>query len=148
MKIYLKQDVKGQGKKGQIVEVSDGYARNFLLPKGLGVIADAKLENEVKNSQSSQAYRQSQELAAAKELAAKIEKIALEVVADGGSDGRLYGSITNAHVAELLLKQHGITVDKRKISMDAIKAYGEVTAELKLYNGVSADLKIRVTPKN
>ncbi|MBE6592184.1 MAG: 50S ribosomal protein L9 [Ruminococcaceae bacterium] len=148
MKIYLKQDVKGQGKKGQIVEVSDGYARNFLLPKGLGVIADAKLENEVKNSQSSQAYRQSQELAAAKELAAKIEKITLEIVAEGGCDGRLYGGITNAHVAEYLSKQHGISVDKRKISMDAIKAFGELTAELKLYNGVSADLKIRVIPKN
>ena len=104
MKIYLKQDVKGQGKKGQIVEVSDGYARNFLLPKGLGVIADAKLENEVKNSQSSQAYRQSQELAAAKELAAKGAAHGTTVIAESqtGGKGRLGRSFVSPFAPQMV----------------------------------------------
>lgn len=146
MKIYLKQDVKGQGKKGQIVEVSDGYARNFLLPKGLGAIADARLENEVKNSESSKAYRAQQELEAAKALAKKLEGICVKITADAGADGRLYGSITNAHVAECLQKQEGIALDKRKIVLaDPIKACGDFECEVKLYPSVVGKLKVRVS---
>ncbi len=148
MRIYLKQDVKGQGKKGQIVEVSDGYARNFLLPKGLGVIADARLENEVKNSESSKAYRAQQELEAAKALAKKLETITVKVTADAGADGRLYGSITNAHVAELLEKQEGVAIDKRKIVLaDPIKACGDFECDVKLYNSVVGKLKVSVSLK-
>ena len=147
MKIYLKQDVKGQGKKGQIVEVSDGYARNFLLPKGLGVIADSHLENEVKNSESSKAYHAQQELEAAKALAKKLEGITVKVLADAGADGRLYGSITNAHVAERLEKQEGIAIDKRKIVMDPIKGCGDFTCDVKLYNSVVGKLKVSVSLK-
>ena len=147
MKIYLNQDVKGQGKKGQIVEVSDGYARNFLLPKGLGVIADARLENEVKNTASSKAFHAQQELDAAKELAKKLGELCVSIEAGAGADGRLYGSITNAHVAEQLEKQHGIAVDKRKIAMDPIKGCGDFTCDVKLYPSVSAKLKVSVSLK-
>lgn len=148
MKVYLKQDVKGQGKKGQIVDVSDGYARNFLLPRGLGVLADARLENEVKNSQSSKAFHDQQELDAAKALAKRLEGLSVTVTADAGADGRLYGSITNAQIAQLLADQHGITVDKRKIVMnDPIKVAGTFSLEVKLYPKVTGTLKVSVTPK-
>lgn len=148
MKIYLMKDQPNLGKKGEIVNVSDGYARNYLLPRGIGAIADAKLENDVKNSESSKAYRASQELAAAKELAKKLEAITLVVETDSVDDGRLYGSFTNAHAAELLEKQHGIALDKRKLEMNNIKSLGDYTATVRLYSGVSAVLKIKVKNKD
>ena len=148
MKIYLMKDFPALGKKGEIVNVSDGYARNFLLPRGIGAVADAKLENDVKNSESSKAYRAAQELAAAKELAKKIEGITLVFETGSVDDGRLYGAFTNAHAAELLEKQHGISIDKRKIEMTNIKSLGDYTATLRLYSGVSAELKIKVTNKD
>ena len=148
MKVYLKQDVKGQGKKGQIVDVSDGYARNFLLPRGLGMLADARLENEVKNSQSSKAFHDQQELDAAKALAKRLESLSVSVTADAGADGRLYGSITNAQIAQLLAEQHGITVDKRKIVMnDPIRAYGKYEIDVKLYTEVSGKIYVLVCEK-
>lgn len=147
MKIYLMQDVKGQGKKGQIVEVSDGYARNYLIPRGLGAVADARLENEVKNSESSKAYKAAKELAEARELAKKVEAMELVAPCECADDGRLYGAFTNAHAAELLAK-NGVELDKRKIVMDNVKTLGDYVAELKLYTGVSAKLKIKVVKKD
>ena len=144
MKVVLKADVKGQGKKGQIVQVSDGYARNFLFPKGLAAPADAKAENELKNQISSNAYKAKVELENAQEMKKKLEGISVSAKATAGNDGKIYGSVTNAHISELLEKQHQIKLDKRKISLPAIKNFGTFTADIKLSSGVSATLKVIV----
>ncbi len=144
MKVVLKSDVKGQGKKGQIVNVSDGYARNFLFPKNLAAPADAKAENELKNQLSSQEYKAKVDLENAKELKEKLEKIEIRAKASAGTDGKIYGSVTNAHVSELLEQQHKIKIDKRKISIDAIKNFGTFHADIKLSSGISAQLKVIV----
>ena len=144
MKVVLKSDVKGQGKKGQIVNVSDGYARNFLFPKGLAAPADAKAENELKNQISSQEYKAKVDLENAMALKEKLEKIEVKAKASAGNDGKIYGSITNAHVAELLASQHKIEIDKRKISLPAIKNFGTFHADIKLSSGVAATLKVVV----
>lgn len=144
MKVVLKADVKGQGKKGQIINVSDGYARNFLFPKSLAAPADAKAENELKNQISSQEYKAKVDLANAKAMKEALEKIEVKATASAGADGKIYGSITNAHISELLLAQHKIEIDKRKISIAAIKNFGTFQAEIKLSSGVSATLKVVV----
>lgn len=144
MKVVLKSDVKGQGKKGQIVNVSDGYARNFLFPKGLAAPADAKAENELKNQISSQEYKAKVDLENAMALKEKLEKIEVKAKASAGNDGKIYGSITNAHVAELLAAQHKIEIDKRKISLPSIKNFGTFHADIKLSSGVGATLKVVV----
>jgi len=144
MKVVLKQDVKGQGKKGEIVNVSDGYARNFLFPKGLAAPADAKAENELKNQISSKEYKAKVDLENAKAMKEVLEKIEVRAKASAGTDGKIYGSITNAHISELLEAQHKIKIDKRKISCDAIKNFGTYHAEIKLSSGVSAELKVIV----
>ena len=144
MKVVLKQDVKGHGKKGEIVSVSDGYARNFLFPKGLAASADAKAENELKNQISSKAYKEKVDLENALEMKKKLEGIEVHAKASAGTDGKIYGSITNAHISDLLNQQHKITIDKRKISIDAIKNFGTFTADIKLSSGVSAELRVIV----
>jgi len=144
MKVVLKSDVKGQGKKGQIINVSDGYARNFLFPKGLAAPADAKAENELKNQIASQEYKAKVDLENAKEMKEKLEKIEVHAKASAGADGKIYGSITNAHVSELLASQHGIKIDKRKISLDTVKNFGTFHADIKLSSGISAELKVVV----
>ena len=144
MKVVLKADVKGQGKKGQIIQVSDGYARNFLFPKGLAAPADAKAENELKNQISSSAYKAKVELENAQEMKKKLEALSVTAKATAGNDGKIYGSVTNAHISELLEKQHQIKLDKRKISLPAIKNFGTFTADIKLSSGVSATLKVIV----
>ncbi len=144
MKVVLKSDVKGQGKKGQIVNVSDGYARNFLFPKGLAAPADAKAENELKNQISSQEYKAKVDLENAQAMKEKLEKIEVYAKASAGADGKIYGSVTNAHVAELLESQHKIKIDKRKITLTAVKNFGTYNAEIKLSSGVSATLKVKV----
>ena len=148
MKLILTKDVKGQGKKDQIIEVSDGYARNFLIPKGLAIPADAKSMNDVKNREDSRLHKIETEKAAAKEIAAKLEKITVKIISQAGSDGRLYGSVTAKDVAEALQKQHGITIDKRKLSLtDPIKAFGTYNTEVKLYTDVVGKVKITVSDK-
>lgn len=148
MKLILTKDVKGQGKKDQIIEVSDGYARNFLIPRGLAIPADAKSMNEVKNREDSRLHKIETEKAAAKEIAAKLEKITVKIVSQAGSDGRLYGSVTAKDIADALQKQHGITIDKRKLSLsDPIKAFGTYNTEVKLYTEVVGKVKVTVTDK-
>ena len=144
MKVVLKADVKGQGKKGQIINVSDGYARNFLFPKGLAAAADAKAENELKNQIASQEYKAKVDLENAQALKETLEKIEVRAKASAGADGKIYGSITNAHISELLAAQHNIQIDKRKIAIAAIKNFGTFTAEIKLSSGVTASLKVIV----
>lgn len=144
MKVVLKQDVKGHGKKGEIVSVSDGYARNFLFPKGLAAAADAKAENELKNQISSKEYKAKVDLENAQEMKQTLEKIEVHAKASAGADGKIYGSITNAHVSDLLFEQHKIRIDKRKINIAAIKNFGTFTADIKLSSGVSASLRVIV----
>ena len=148
MKLILTQDVKGQGKKDQIIEVSDGYARNFLIPKGLAVPADAKAVSEVKNREASKAHKIETEKAAATELAKKLESITVEIAAQAGGDGRLYGSVTAKEIGEELAKQHKITVDRRKITLDTpIKSFGTYKLDVKLYTDVVGKITVHVKSK-
>ena len=148
MKLILTQDVKGQGKKDQVIDVSDGYARNFLLPRGLAVPADAKALSEIKNREASKQHKIDTERAAAKETAEKLTSITVKIVAPGGTDGRLYGSVTAKDIAEALEKQFGIAVDKRKLSLsENIKTFGTYIVDVKLYTDVSGKVKVAVTDK-
>ena len=144
MKVILKQDVKGQGKKGELVTVSDGYARNFLFPRGLAVEADSQAMNELRNREESAAYHKKVEKDAALAAAATLKDKALTIHAKAGNGGRLFGSVTTKEVADALEKQVGVKVDKRKITMSDIKAFGMYTAEVKLYTGVTAEIQVVV----
>ena len=145
MKVVLLADVKGQGKKDEIINVSDGYARNFLLPRKLAVEADAKVLNEIKGREDSIKHKIEVETAEAKATAAKLDSILVKIPASSGADGRLYGSITAKDIAEHLAKDHGITVDKRKIQLsDPIRAYGKYDLDVKLYTDVTAKVHVLV----
>ena len=145
MKVILKQDVKGQGKKGDLVSVSDGYARNFLFPKDLAMPADAQAMNELKNKEESQKFHQQEEKKAALSTAELLKDKTLKITARAGQNCKLFGSVTTKEVAEELKKQFGVTLDKRKIVMADIKAFGGYTAELKLPQGVTGKLSVLVT---
>ena len=148
MKVVLLQDVKAQGKKDQIVEVSDGYARNFLFPKKLAVPADAKVINDIKSKQSSAKHREEVERENARALSKKLGETTVTVTAEAGTDGRFYGAVTSKDIAEALKAQFAIEVDKRKILLDApIKAFGTYKIEIKLYADISGKLNVRVTEK-
>ncbi len=148
MKVVLLQDVKSQGKKDQIIEVSDGYARNFLFPKKLAAPADAKAVNDIKNRQSSENFRRETERAEAKVLADKISSLTVKLTADAGADGRFYGAVTSKDIAEGLKSQHGIEVDKRKILLASpIKSFGVYKTDIKLLSDVTAKLTVSVTEK-
>ena len=145
MKVLLLADVKGQGKKDQIVEVSDGYARNFLFPKKLAVAADNKVMSEAKSKEESKQFRLKEEKAAAKALADKLAALTVKIVASSGADGRLYGSVTSKDIAEALLKQHKIELDKRKLVLaENIKSYGTYEIDVKVYPEISTKMKVCV----
>ena len=146
MKVILKQDVKGSGKKGQLIEVSDGYARNFLLAKGLAIEATAQNLNVLKAKEASVQYRIQMEREQAEAAAKILEGKTIKMTAKAGTGGRLFGSVTAKEIAEELKKQLKVEVDKKKIvlGMD-IKSFGTYTAEIKLYNGVSAKVNVMVT---
>jgi large subunit ribosomal protein L9 len=146
MKVLLLADVKGQGKKDQIVDVSDGYARNFLFPKKLAIAADAKVLSEAKSKEESRQFKLKEEKAAAKALADKLSALTVNITASSGGDGRLYGSITSKDIAEKLASQHKIEIDKRKLSLsENIKSYGTYEVEVKVYPEISAKLKVTVS---
>ena len=146
MKVLLLADVKGQGKKDQIVEVSDGYARNFLFPKKLAVVADAKVLSEAKSKEESKQFKLREEKAAAKALADKLSQLTVTIHASSGGDGRLYGSITSKDIAENLNEQHKIEIDKRKLVLaENIKSYGTYIVDVKVYPEISAKLKVSVS---
>ncbi len=148
MKVLLLADVKGQGKKGEIVNVSDGYARNFLLPKKLAAEATAQVLNEVKGKEEARLHRIEEEKKAARENAKKLEGVVVKIYATAGADGRIYGSVTAKEIAEALLAQSGIEVDKRKISLDgAIKNFGTYSLDVKLYSEISGKLNVVVASK-
>ncbi len=145
MKVLLLADVKAQGKKGEIITVSDGYAKNFLFPRNLAKEATAQVLSEVKAKNDSAAYKKETERKAALELAEKIKDSVITFKTTGGADGRLYGAVTTKDVSDKIKEQLGITVDKKKIALsDNIKRTGEYAVKLKLYPEISAEIKIIV----
>ena len=145
MKVLLLKDVKGQGKKDEIVNVSDGYARNFLFPRKLAIEADAKALADAKNKEEAKKFKIEQDKAAAKATAEKLQGVVVKIKATPGADSRLYGSITTADVAAALKEQSGIEVDKRKIVSDgAIKAFGSYTLDVKLYPEITGKINLIV----
>ncbi len=145
MKVILKQDIKGVGKKDEIINASDGYARNFLFPKGLAVEANAQNMANLKAKQDSNAYRKDQEKQEARKQAEHIKKIMLTIPVKAGENGKIFGGVSSKEIAELLQKTHNIIVDKKKIDLkETIKELGIKTVEIKLYEGVIAKLKINV----
>ena len=145
MKVILLCDVKGQGKKDQIVDVSDGYARNFLFPQKKAVPADAKATNELKNKEESKQFKINEDRKAAQALADKINNVEIEIIMGHGADGRLYGSVTAKDIAEELKKRIGTDIDKRKIQMkETIKAYGKHDVQLKILADISAKFVVYV----
>lgn len=145
MKVILKQDVKGLGKKGELVKASDGYARNFLLPKNLAVEADAQNVTEMKNAQASQQFKYDTEKAAAQADAEKLNGKILEMKAKAGVNGKLFGSVTAKEIAKKIQEDYGVSVNKRKIKVGEIKAFGTYEAVVKLFQGVEATVKVRVS---
>lgn len=145
MKVILIQDVKGLGKKDAAVEVNDGYARNFLLPKKLALEASASNMNLLNNKKGSEARKKDQEIVIANELSEKIKELELVIKTKTGEHGRLFGSITSKDVGERLKAAHGIDIDKKKIELNEnIKTVGMYTADIKVYTGINAKLKVKV----
>lgn len=144
MKVILKQDVKGQGKKGELVNVSDGYARNFLFPKDLAIPADTQAMNDLKNKEEAAQFHKREEKKAALDMVELLKDKTLKITARAGQNGKLFGSVTTKEVAQELEKQFGVKLDKRKIVMCDIKAFGGYTAELKLPQGVVGKLSVLV----
>lgn len=146
MKVILLADVKSQGKKGEIIEVSDGYARNFLFPRNLGKIADAHVLNEIKAKNEATARRKEEEKRLAVEQQKQLEQITLEIKA-AGNTGRLFGAITSKDIVETLEQKHNIVIDRKKFTTDPIKNYGEFTVNIKLYTDIAATLTVKVMPE-
>ena len=145
MKVILLCDVKGQGKKDQIVNVSDGYARNFLFPQKKAIPADAKAQNELKGKEEAKQYKIAEDKKAAEELAKAINDKEVNIVMGHGHDGRLYGAVTAKDIAEELSKIIGSSVDKRKINLkESIKAYGKYSVEIKVHPEVVAKFYVLV----
>ena len=145
MKVILKQDVKGHGKAGDLVSVSDGYARNFLFPRGLAIAADAQAMNEFRNKEESVKYHAAVEKQKAEDAAALLKGQGLTLHAKAGQSGKLFGSVTSKEVAEELNRRFSLQLDKRKIVMDDIKAFGAYPVEIKLHPGVVAKITVTVT---
>ena len=145
MKVILKQDVKGIGKKDEIHEVSDGYARNFLFPRKLAAVADASAVNIARGKEAAADFHEAETVAAAQAVAAKIEGKTVTIKAKGGASGRLHGKVTGKEVAELLTALTGTEIDKKKIEMPAsIKEFGSYDAKVRLHVGVVAAFKVKV----
>ena len=145
MKVILLQDVKGKGKKGQMLEVSDGYARNFMLPRKLAIEATADAINTMKMNDKAAAEKTAREKAEALEVSKKLRGMTLIVKAKGGGAGRLFGSVTNQEIADALKGQSGIVLDKRKIVIsDPIKAVGTYTVTCKLGYEINAPLTVKI----
>lgn len=145
MQVILTKDVKGQGKKGQMVNVSDGYARNYLLPRGLAQPATKSNINVMKGKQESLEYKKQQELSEAEAIAEKMKEIKVTIKAKAGENGKLFGSVTSKDVAEELTMQHHIKLDKKKFVMpDGIKTLGTTVVDVKIYTGVTGKLTVSV----
>ena len=145
MKVILLQDVKGTGKKGELANVSDGYARNFLLPRKLAREADAQAMNELKNAEQSRLHKIAVDTEEAQKNAKTLEGQVLEITAKAGQGGKLFGSVTSKEISGAIKEKYGLVIDKRKIIPEGdIKAFGTYNCEVKLYTGVSAKLRVMV----
>ena len=145
MKVILLTDVKGKGKKDQVLEVPDGYARNYLLAKKLAVVADAKALNELKGREASRQYKHDTERAAAVETAKQLETITLVIHHKAGVDNKLYGAVTAKEIVQQLKQEYNIEVDKKKLSMDMpIKTFGTYKIKAKLFSNVSTTITVQV----
>lgn len=145
MKVILKADIKGVGKKDEVINASDGYARNYLLPKNLAVEANSENMSKLKAKQESNAFKKSKEKEAAIELAQKLERILLKVQVRTGENGKIFGGVSSKEIAENLNKDYKYVVDKKKIELkEPIKELGTRTVDIKLYEGVIAHLKVDV----
>ena len=146
MKVVLLQDVKSQGKKGDLIDVSEGYARNFLFPKKLAVAAGSQVLTEIKSKEEAKEYHTANEIAKAKEIKAQLESKTLSLKKQGGEGDRLYGSVTNKEIQEAIKTNYGIDLDKRKIVLPkAIKDFGEFDVIVKLYTDIQAEIKLVIT---
>ena len=148
MKVILLKDIKGTGKKDQIIEASDGFARNYLFPCKLAVEASASNLNAIENAKSAQSHRKEVERQEAQELAKKMGDMVVEIAVRAGENGRLYGKVTNQEVADALKAKYGMDIDKRKITVDAVKNVGETEAVIKLYPEISAKIKLNIVAKD
>ena len=145
MKVVLLQDVKSLGKKGELVNASDGYARNYLFPKGLAKEANAQAMNELKNAEQSKKYKKDTEIAAANKAKEALEGSKFVIKAKAGESGKLFGSITPKEISQEIKRQKALDIDKRRIVLKReIKTIGEYAVEIKLYTGISANVEIVV----
>lgn len=148
MKVILKADIKGVGKKDQIINSSDGYAQNFLFPKNLAVEANNENISKLKAKQDSKAFKKLQEKEEAQKIADKLTKILLKVPVKAGENGKIFGGVSAKEISELLNKEYKITVDKKKIELkEPVKTLGTKTINIKLFEGVNGTLKIDVISK-
>lgn len=147
MKVILKQDIKGVGKKDQVINAADGYARNYLFPKNLAVPADSGNMNNLKAKNESNAFRKGEELKEAQAIAEKMKKITLKIKVKAGENGKLFGGVTAKEISESLKKDFGIEVDKKKIMLkEAIKVAGTTRVEVKLFEGVVGSILVMIIP--
>ena len=144
MKVILLKDIKGTGKKDQIIEASDGFARNFLFPKGLAREASATNLNAIENAKAAQKHREDVERAKAEETRKALSGKAIKIVARGAEGGRLYGSVTAQEIADELFKQYGVKVEKRRIDVANIRNAGDFTVSVWLYAGITAEMTAKV----
>lgn len=148
MKVILKADIKGVGKKDQVINASDGYARNFLLPKNLAVEANVENMSKLKAKQDSNAFKKSQEREEAIKTAEKLSKIILKIKVKSGGNGKIFGGVSTKEIAENLENQYKIKVDKKKIVLnETIKNLGMFDIEIKLFEGVIGKVKVNVIPE-
>ena len=144
MKVILLKDIKGTGKKDQIIEASDGFARNFLFPKGLAREASATNLNAIENAKAAQKHREDVERAKAEETRTALAGKAIKIVARGAEGGKLYGSVTAQEIADELFKQYGVKVEKRRIDVANIRNAGDFTVSVWLYAGITAEMTAKV----
>ena len=146
MKVVLLADVKGVGKKGELINAAEGYARNFLLPRKLAKEANAQVMNELKNAEASKAFKIKTETDEAQKAASALEGKIVRITAKSGTGGRLFGSVTAKEIAQEIKKQFGVEIDKRKINLSGdIKAFGTYQFEIKLYTGITAKMSVSVS---
>lgn len=145
MKVILKQDVKGLGKKDEIVNASDGYAKNYLIPRGIAVVASTGNVNEAVNKQKAIAEKKQREFDTAKEFAAKLEGKTVTIKAKAGESGKLFGAVSNKDIADAIKNQYKIEIDKKKIVLnDPIKTAGNHEVEIRIYAGVVTKVNVKI----
>ena len=146
MKVILKADVKGKGKKGQMIEVAEGYARNFLMPKGLAVLATADAMNTMRLQEKAKAKADAEAKAAATEIAEKLKGLQVKVPSKGGEGGKLFGAVTGREIAAALKEQHGVDIDSKKLVLDGpIKSFGSYEVKAKMGFEISGTVYVIVT---